>query len=245
LQRNKWLDQPFQSNYVGVNNGGEPYVPFEAKGHNPGFPGFRSRTSQRWLRTLPTSREMVLPVPYIDRFGKFTIHLLGVWKTRPETWFVSVASTIDSRLWYLYRHYNKKSKLDTSSRNLITRVSLYYAWSHNNYFIDRIIANLLKGRFKVIKSILTSFTKRAGETFRFVYSQTCLQVSWLNFRSKWIRDKPKGDDPNQKFSHIVSSNLRKGTFKYIIANPFCCALDFTRINRLEWTRNNVWCKEEA
>lgn len=212
------------------------YIEKKVSGHSPDFPGFRARSSNRWFRHWQSVR-MPIPVPYIDRFGKFTIHRLGVWFTNPESWYASVTSTIDSRLLSLYRsRHNGWFKLTIAERNLITRISALYAFNHNNYFMDRILANLRPGRLGIAKSIFNSFRSRMGETFRFVYSQTITQVSWLNFRSKWIRDKPSSE---------IISNARRFTFvrqgakdkiKFYGRNPFLDSLNFIKVNRLEITR---------
>lgn len=93
----------------------------------------------------------------------------------------------------------------------------------------------------MLKSILHSFVARTGETFRFVYSQTLQQVSWLNFRSKWIRDKPSKDVCSGPFSYLIKVRKKKGLEErsYWRGDPFLEILDFTRVNRLEYTRNGM------
>lgn len=183
---------------------------------------------------------MTIPVPYIDHVGKFTIHRLGTWYTYPEVWYASVTSTIDSRLFSLYqkRCNQKGRRITRSDRNLITRISSLYAYNHNNYFMDRILATLYPGKLGVVKSIFNSFRTRMGETFRFVYSQTSFTVSWLNFRSKWIRGKPyaNGLASLLKFSIVLES---KRKIKFDEGNPYLKTLDYTKVNRLWKSRDDT------
>lgn len=240
LPRNKWLDSPILSRHVSPREDGEPYTEryFDSE---PRFPGFRTRISKRWCRDLPSSKEMMIPVPYIDKVGKFSIHRLGVWRTTPEQFYMSVASTISSRLWTILRKRSGDVKNGISDRNLITRISLFHAYHHNNYFIDRILPNLFPGRMKYAKSIFKSFKARAGETFRFVYSQTSLQVSWLNFRSKRIRDKPHDGGGDFQWSSILTRKKIRGRthLSYLGVNPFVLTLDYSKVRGLEFTKKNL------
>lgn len=243
LQRNNWLDQEFQSSYVSdeLKEGSIPYVAFDSDGHQPGYPGWRTRASQRWFRYW-SSKRFSIPVPYIDRFGKFTFHRLGNWYTYPETWFASLVSTIDSRLWSLLGSRSRGVyRFSESDRNLVTRISILYAYTHNNYFMDRILATLRPGKLGVSKSIFNSFRTRLGETFRFVYSQTSIQVSWLNFRSKWIRDKPLESTLKTLDSFSFVKRRKKGIKVTLTeGNPYLETLNYLRVNRLEVTRDGYW-----
>lgn len=213
---------------------------FDARGHTPGFPGLRTRTSKRWFRYWRTE-SYSLPVPYIDKTGKFTIHLLGQWKTTPETWYASITSTIDSRLWSLFSTRFRRCKCTESDRNLVTRISALYAYTHNNYFLDRILATLRPGKLQVAKSIYYSFAKRLGENFRFVNSQTNLQVSWLNFRSKWIRDKPTMVERCfDSFYQLMVRKKKNKRYTFIEGNPYLKTINYLVVNRLEITRTGKW-----
>lgn len=238
----EWLNQEYQSRHVSdeFKVGSIPYVAFDARGHNPGFPGLRTRTSRRWYRHWQT-KEFVLPVPYINVVGKFTIHLLGTWKTTPETWYASITSTIDSRLWSLFSARFRRRKCTDSDRNLITKISALYAYTHNNYFLDRVLATLRPGKLQHAKSIYYSFAKRLGENFRFVNSQTNLQVSWLNFRSVWIRDKPTVVARCfDTFSHLLGRKRKNKRVSFNEGNPYLKTINYLVVNRLEITRDGKW-----
>jgi hypothetical protein len=182
-----------------------------------------------------------MPVPYIDKVGKFTIHLLGTWKTTPETWYASITSTIDSRLWSLFSARFRGGKCTDADRNLITRISALYAYTHNNYFLDRILATLKPGKLQCAKSIYYSFAKRLGENFRFVNSQTNIQVSWLNFRSVWIRDKPTMVARCfDSFSQLLEKKRKNKRVSFIEGNPYLKTINYLVVNRLEITRDGKW-----
>jgi len=240
--KTNWLDKPFLSSYVSEKglSGSTPYVPKHVSGHNPGFPGFRARTSERWFRYWKSKR-LTIPVPYINNVGKFTVHQLGTWYTYPEVWFSSVTSTIDSRLWSLFRRrcFQSGYRPSRSDRNLVTRISSLYAFNHNNYYWDRILATLYPKKLGVAKSIFTAFRSRMGETFRFVYSQTSFIVSWLNFRSKWIRGKPYESGLSSLLSFPVVESQSRRRVKFDI-NPYLETLDYSRVNRLEVDRNGKY-----
>lgn len=177
--------------------------------------------------------------------GKFTIHRLGSWYTCPETWYASITSTIDSRLWSLCCRRFRRCKLTASDRNLITKISGLYAYTHNNYFMDRILATLKPGKLKIARSIFFSFAKRLGENFRFVNSQTSSQVLWLNFRSKWIRDKPKEVArllDTFRFTIIDLRKRKRASFKD--GNPYLKTINYLVVNRLLVTRNGRWYPSE-
>lgn len=217
------------SHYVGVIQNPElkgafPYVEFRSE-PRPNTPGVLTRLSSRWFRTWQT-RRMPIPVPYIDGVGKFSIHRLGVWFTTPETWYASITATIASRLLTLYSRRSKHKYIDGSTRNLIFRVASFYAFSHDNYALDRILANLRPNGLSVVKKLYRFFVSKLGETFRFVHSQTNFQVLWLTFRSKWIRDKPSIVEKMIRDSGLVYPSLRHGKFRFFGVNPFLFSLNW-------------------
>jgi hypothetical protein len=205
-----------------------PYIPFGCC--KPGLHhGILVRNSHRWYRFWHT-KSLVCPVPYIDNVGKFSIHQLGVWKTPPETWFASVTATINNRLLKLYQDRARKRFIKKSDQNLIFRISAWYAYSHDTYRYDRLLANLRPSRLQVCKSLLNYYVSKLGETFRFVYSQANFQALWFSFRSKWIRDKPK----QRLFELLDKSPLtfkRKNKFQFFDGNPFLSTLNWLVVHR--------------
>jgi len=191
-------------------------------------PGILTKLSSRWFRHWST-KVLPIPVPYIDMRGKFTIHRLGVWETYPETWFASVVATINSRLLSFYNRRSKKY-IDRSTRNFIFRVATFYAFTHSNYALDRILANLRPGGLTVAKSLLRFFVSNLGETFRFVSNQANFNALWFSSRSKWIRDKPQLiEDILDRFPFCSKSGRRRKR-RFLIANPFLSTLNWLRVN---------------
>lgn len=222
--------------YVGplanpILNGAVQYTPFQARRPDDLVPGILTRKSHRWFRSW-TSSEVTVPVPYIDSSGKFTIHTLGKWKCHPEVWFASVSSTIANRLLSLL---NRRAKgrlfLDRATRTLLYRIAALYTYSHSNYFLDRVLANLRPGRLKILKNLFFFFLRKSGANFRFVHNQTNINVSWFLFRSKWIRDKPQIVLRYlSKETLVCFKRSSKGKYRFFHGNPFMNALNWLRVN---------------
>jgi hypothetical protein len=192
------------------------------------YPGVLLRLSSRWYRHWE-SKTLPLPIPYIDHVGKFTIHQLGsLWMT-PEQWFASITATVSDRLYRLYCRRNKHSYVKRHVRLLVTRAAVLYTATHNNYIMDRLLANLRPERLKVFERLLHYFVCSLGTNFRFVYSQTCSQVSWLSFRSKWIRDKPN-ETTKMLLDHCLTFKVGKmKKHRFTIGNPFLCTLNYLKV----------------
>lgn len=203
-----------------------PYIPFSPRKPRPFTPGILTRLSSRWYRHWST-KELCLPVPYIDHVGKFTIHHLGYWYTTPETWFASTTSTVYHRLLCVYSRRSKGSRIGGKVKDLIFNLATFYAFTHSSYAMDRFLANLRPKGLKVLKKLYFAFSSKMDATFRFVHSQTCYQVSWLTFRSKWIRDKSKRVDDIP----ILEVGFRRGdVIKFYGQSPFMKAVQWTRLN---------------
>jgi hypothetical protein len=212
--------------------GATPYVPFRLCKPRSQHTGILTRLSTRWYRHWET-KVLPLPVPYIDHVGKFTIHQLGMWWATPEQWFASVAATVSDRLFRLYCRRNSYRYVKRQTRELVTRIAVLYTATHSNYVLDRLIANLKPDRLKVCEKLLCYFVCRLGTNFRFVYSQTCFQVSWLSFRSKWIRDKPNETSKMLSTLSLSSPRARGKKHRFLLGNPFLFTLDYTRVWRGE------------
>jgi hypothetical protein len=211
--------------------GAVQYVPFEAKSPDDLVPGILTRKSHRWFRHWDSS-EYLLPVPYIDRAGKFTIHKLGVWKCHPETWFGSVSSTVSNRLLNLLnRRSHGRLYMSKQIRTLLFRIACLYTYTHSNYFLDRVLANLRPERLKVLKNLFFFYLRKSGANFRFVYNQTNINVSWFLFRSKWIRDKPQIVERFlSKETLVCYKRSPKGRYRFFRVNPFLSAVNWLRLN---------------
>jgi hypothetical protein len=205
-----------------------PYVPFRLSQPTTQVPGFLTRLSSRWYRHWET-KVLPLPIPYIDHVGKFTIHQLGSWWMTPEQWFASVAATVNDRLFRLYCRRNQYRYVTRHVRDLLTRAAVFYSATHNNYIFDRLLANLRPNRLKVFEKILYYVVCRLGANFRFVYSQTCLQVSWLQFRSKWIRDKSRESLEMLSTLFLSVRTGRRKKHRFVGANPFIFTLNYLRV----------------
>jgi len=209
--------------------GGAPYQPFKVSCPKPRVPGVLTRISSRWYRGWKT-KCLPLPVPYIDNMGKFTIHQLGVWRTTPETWFASVVSTINNRLLAVFSKRNSHEYIHKRTRRFIFSVSVFYAYTHSSYVLDRILANLFPKRMRIAERILKSFSCNLGEPFRFVNDQTSFQVLWLSFRSKWTRDKPSMEKDGYSL-YPALGGLRKGIFHFDSGNPFLKTINWMVLRR--------------
>jgi len=225
----RWRDLPKTQSYIGPNpghlSGATPYQPFVLSAPKSLVPGMLTRLSSRWFRHWET-KSLPLPIPYIDHVGKFTIHQLGSWQTTPEQWFASVSATVSDRMFRLYCKRSNFRYVKRHVRENITRAAVLYTATHSNYMMDRLLANLRPDRFKVFQKLLHYFASRMGTNFRFVYSQTCLQVSWLSFRSKWIRDKP--NEVMKMLSTLLLTFKPAGRKKhrFLFKNPFLCTLNY-------------------
>jgi hypothetical protein len=153
----------------------------------------------------------------------------------PEQWFASVTATVNDRLIRLYCRRNHYRYVTRHVRELIARAAVFYSATHNGYILDRLLANLRPKRLKVFEKILYYVVCRLGANFRFVYSQTCLQVSWLLFRSKWIRDK--SSDSLEVLSNLMLSvkTARMKKHRFVGANPFFFTLNYLRV----WKSGNA------
>jgi len=192
-------------------------------------PGILVRESARWYRFWET-KVFAIPVPYISNVGKFTIHRLGVWRTTPETWYASVVATVFNRMLNLYSRRSGREFIDGSARTLIFRAASLYTFTHSNYAMDRLLANLWPKRLSVFRRLIHQFSCKLGANFGFVYGQSKLQLLWLTYRSKWTRDKPSIVIDMIQNSMLVYPTRRCGKYRFFEINPFIKTLNWLRLN---------------
>jgi hypothetical protein len=169
-----------------------PQAHFDSYPHNVSYiRGFRIKSSKRWLECGPSASGW-LPLPHIDRLGKFTGTSQCLWQCAPQQWFATVVATVAKRLCSYARRHNK-SYICSRYYAVLSRVAGYYVLTKNCYVMDRILYFLrnLKNRGKLIHPLLLSFVAKLDENKRFVYSQVCYQTNWLLFRATKPRDKSK------------------------------------------------------
>lgn len=162
----------------------------------PDIAGYAVRSSTRWFlrQNWPTYRRPI-PLPYIQKSGKLSMSAIAIWNAYPEQIVASVSSTVYLRLKKLLTKRHGKKNM-TALRDVTFRCASLYAITHNDWLIDRFLGILrrkpLEGK-KVVKKLLHSVLCNLGENERFVYNQIYFQISWLTFRSKRPRDKPKAN----------------------------------------------------
>lgn len=147
------------------------------------------RSSTRWIDTYKTPNGG-LGVPFIDKLGFYTGHLVYKWSCDPRSLITTVVSTISKRIVdYCYRH-NKARVVNKYLKSLL-QASAYYAFSKNSHFWDRILffSRNLEKNGKLIHRLRLYFSSKWDDNKRFVYSQVIFQTNWLLFRAYRPRDK--------------------------------------------------------
>jgi len=165
---------------------------FRVKSFGPDIPpqrGAKIRKSTRWYEGT-NQCQTALNFPYINRLGQFTGTTLFRWSCNPSSFVASVTSTIAKRLEERCLYYNPMHIVLRNSARLV-RVAFYYAFSHNNYFWDRVLffTRNLEKYGTLLHKLLLRFLSKTDETKRFVYSHVCSQTQWLLFRAERPRDK--------------------------------------------------------
>jgi len=123
-------------------------------------------------------------------------------------------------------------RLTTGDKNLLVQVATLYAYSHNSYIFDRILANLKPKRFKIARKLYSSAKARLGAPFRFVSNQALYNASWLSFRSVRTRDKPQEfDEKDLSFLPTIRKKGGKKRKLLLVDSPYLKALDWTKAAR--------------
>lgn len=147
------------------------------------------KSSTRWIDTYKTPNGG-LGVPFIDKLGFYTGHLVYKWSCDPRSLITTVVSTITKRIVdYAHRH-NKKSVVRKYKKPLF-QAAAYYAFTKNSYFWDRILyfSRNLEKNGMLIHRLRLFFSSKWDDNKRFVYSQVIFQTNWLLFRASRPRDK--------------------------------------------------------
>lgn len=209
------------------DTGDRPYKPFKARAPKAKELGILTRLSGRWYREWE-SEETTIPVPYIDKVGKFTTTRLGVWRTTPETWFASTCSTVYNRLLGLLKKRSGRKMINKSYKEIISKFAIYHTYHQSDYVYDRMLANLRLGRLKVLHALYAKYSRHTDDNYRFVYSQASTVAHWLSFQSLRICDKSKVKiekqwifyDHLEQFEHMFKEYPEGDRRSFKHCNPF-------------------------
>jgi len=177
------------------------------------------RSSCRWFREWGSTRAPY-PIPLVCSSGKFSGSTLCFWKAYPEQISASLSSTVYSRLSRIVgrRHGWRYMR---RNRELLFKIAAFYTVTHIDYYLDRFLGIFKQRSHGAAQSLLCWLLSRLGDNLRFVYNQICSQISWLTFRSKWIRDKPSNDRRVSPHPSLDSMRAEPGREdSRLCGNPF-------------------------
>jgi len=167
----------------------EPYVIKNLNRDTLRQKGIVVRGSSAWIDAYKTPNGG-LGVPFIDKLGRFTGHLVYKWSCDPRALIATVSATIIKRLLEHCRRHNKNFVVKKHRQSLI-RAATYYAFSKNSYFWDRILffSRNLEKSGRLIHRLSLFFSSKWDDNKRFVYSHANFQAKWLLLRARRPRDK--------------------------------------------------------
>lgn len=147
------------------------------------------RAGTSWIDTYKTPNGG-LGVPYIDKLGRFTGHLVYRWSCDPRSLVSTIVSTIANRLLRYCRRHNHARVVRRFSKTIVGAAA-YYAFTKNSYFWDRVLffSRNLEKRGTLIHRLRLYFSSKWDDNKRFVISQVIFQTNWLLFRVYRPRDK--------------------------------------------------------
>jgi len=151
--------------------------------------GMEIRKSNRWADCPLVSRYIL---HYYNKLGQNTGCQLASVRCTPQQFIATTISTILNRLSCRVRCNNdmRRTKID---RVQLSSIAFIYAYTKNNWFLDRILALLknYKRNKKAIQGIVMKFVSKFDENTRFVHGQVKYQTCWLYTRGLRPRDKSK------------------------------------------------------
>jgi len=131
------------------------------------------RTSDKIIgHACPTS---AMRVPYINKIGMITSHLLGVWKCSYHQLFCTLVATVYKRLYGAMRRHNKKHGI---ANCYLFQVAFCYVISNDVQWFLRTYG-LMKHQPKALKNYLYYKLKHMDAGQRFLFAQMDLFILWV------------------------------------------------------------------
>jgi len=159
---------------------------------HPRCPSMRFKTSTRWIPAYDTACRRVIPIPFVNKVGKFSPHYVCKWRCHPAQAIASLSATVFARLQrvLIKRH---GTRFAFSLSNLTFECASAYSVSFNDWIIDRFLGIFSKktGKRSAFRSLLSAFIAKLDDDQRFVQRHASLQAQWLTSRSKRPRDKSR------------------------------------------------------
>jgi len=145
------------------------------------------RSSTRWFSEELSVRK-VRQIPFISKSGKFSASTLYFWRSYPEQVFLSVVSTVYSRiLAILHKRFKRVSR---RLRDSIVKVSTVYTINKDDYIIDRFLGMARPGTpMKHVSNFAHYCAIQLDDDKQFVYSQALRRADWLKFQAHGPGDK--------------------------------------------------------
>jgi len=148
------------------------------------------KTSLRWFSEHLSKRE-VFQIPFVSRSGKLSINTLYFWRAYPEQVFISVLSTVHSRILAIM-HKRFSMRVSRRLRDAIIKVAAVYTINKDDYIIDRFLGMARPGTpIKYISNFAHFCAFQLDEDKRFVYSQALARANWLKYQAKGPGDKSR------------------------------------------------------
>lgn len=145
------------------------------------------RTSTRWF-SQDSSVRRVFAIPFVSKSGKLTVNTLYYWRAYPEQVYLSMVSTIYSRmLKILIKRYKRVSR---RHRDACIKVAAAYAINKDDYIVDRFLGMSHRGTpIGSISNFAHYCAIQLDDDKRFVYSQALRRADWLKFQVSRPGDK--------------------------------------------------------
>jgi len=127
-------------------------------------------------------------VPFVSKSGKLSANTLYLWRAYPEQVFLSMVSTVYSRiLKILIKRFKYVSR---RLRDACIKVSTVYMINKDDFIIDRFLGMARKGTpIKAISNFAHFCAIQLDDDKRFVYSQALTRADWLKFQVSRPGDK--------------------------------------------------------
>lgn len=192
------------------------------------LPGVVHRSETRWI-TRQKFIQTSVPIPYIDRVGKYSGSITAVSNLPPAGLISTVISTVYRRIYNVLRRkvVDKRYFELKKWRTLLLRCSAYYTLTKNNYYWDRLLAMIRSGTCRrVISAHLHHHSRRLDDHKWFVFGQACLQANWLTSRGVTRpRDKLSLKTDLFRFRpHVGSEHEPIEQFVYTAIWRCCCSI---------------------
>jgi len=153
-----------------------PYAPDKSSVISRDSLGVRLMRSERWFPG--TSKKAFRGIPYVDNAGHITGSVILNWRCSSAQWFSTVVRSVWKSLSKRNRNKSRKNKM---SKDLLTRISIFYSISMDDSKLERLL-HCDVGR---ARALLQFYTCNLDDQQRFLYGQMSLSgILWLQSRGK-------------------------------------------------------------